>query len=211
MTYTPINWQTGDTITAEKLNKMDNGWGLQESQLFSETVTTVAGQYGNEGQLTYSSLVSSSELPVTFDGVDYQCPLIDVNGLNGYGGVTSEWNYDFSVFPFALVSSSVNGNILGTENAGTHTIAVAGQSIVTSSDFDAAVNSCITITASPVIECIENETTVDDVSGKLAFFNRGGSTYIIVSAGTSCTVMPEPSGFTAHFGRDDGLFYIITN
>lgn len=209
MTYTPINWQTGDTITAEKMNKMDNGWGFENTQLFSETVTTVAGQYGNEGQLTYSSLVSSSELPVTFDGVDYQCPLIDVNGYNGYGGVTSEWNYDFSVFPFALVSSSVNGNILGTENAGTHTIAVAAQNIVTSSDFDAAVNSCIP--AAPVIECIENETTMNDISGKLAFFKRGSSTYIIVSAGISCTVMPEPSDFTAHFGRDDGLFYITTN
>ena len=25
MAYTPTNWQTGDTITAEKLNKLENG------------------------------------------------------------------------------------------------------------------------------------------------------------------------------------------
>lgn len=25
MSYTPTNWQTGDTITAEKLNKLENG------------------------------------------------------------------------------------------------------------------------------------------------------------------------------------------
>ena len=42
MSYTPINWQTGDIITAEKMNKMDNGWSVESSsqQLFSETVTT---------------------------------------------------------------------------------------------------------------------------------------------------------------------------
>jgi hypothetical protein len=25
MSYTPTTWQTGDTITAEKLNKLENG------------------------------------------------------------------------------------------------------------------------------------------------------------------------------------------
>lgn len=41
MIYTPINWQNGDTITAEKMNKMDNGWGIGEVELFSETVTLI--------------------------------------------------------------------------------------------------------------------------------------------------------------------------
>ena len=76
MAYTPINWQTGDTITAAKLNRCDNGWGYESTEILSETVTTAdtySGGYG-VGELAYSQFINSPTIVVTFDGTDYTCP-----------------------------------------------------------------------------------------------------------------------------------------
>ena len=162
MSYTPINWQTGDTITAEKLNKMDNGWSVSSTQLFSETVTTVSGEYGNEGELSYSGQVNAAEIVVTFSGTDYTCPVVTMNSGTGYGGVDSEWNYDFTDFPFALVFSP-GGNFLATETAGTYAISVNTKSIELSSDFQEAVSS-----ASGVFIAVENITTWQEIYDALA-------------------------------------------
>lgn len=209
MAYTPINWQTGDTITADKLNKMDNGWGYESTQLFSETVTTADDGNGNNvADLTYSQLINSPTIKVTFDGTEYTCPLIsNGRGDHFYGGFDLNGDPDFTTHPFFIYSGDVNQLI--TQTAGEHTISVVAQVVQASADFSTAVNSCIPATPSvPVIKCIENETSISDAVGKLAFFTRGSYTYIIVAASTNCTVIPEPSGFTAHFGRDSGLFYI---
>ena len=162
MSYTPINWQTGDTITAEKMNKMDNGWGVSSTQLFSETVTTVSGEYGNEGELSYSSRVTAAEIIVTFGGTNYTCQCVDISGVCGYGGVDSEWNYDFTDFPFALVFSP-EGNIFATETAGTYAISVAEKIIELSSDFRQAVSS-----VSGVFIATENATTWQEIHDALA-------------------------------------------
>lgn len=136
MAYTPVGWQTGDTITADRLNKMDNGWAFENTQLFSETVTTVAGPRGNRGELTYSSLVDAPTITVTFDGTDYTCPRIDLYGYYLYGGF-NEQGPTFTEYPFAIQSQSgING--IYTETAGEHTIAAAVPALQTSADFDAA-------------------------------------------------------------------------
>ena len=83
MAYTPINWQTGDTITAEKMNKMDNGWGVQNTQLFSESVTTSVyeGMSFATGTFSYSALISDESVVVTFNGTDYT---VARGGEDGY-------------------------------------------------------------------------------------------------------------------------------
>lgn len=141
MAYTPINWQTGDTITADKLNRCDNGWGYENTLLFSETVTTVAGQYGNEAQLAYSQIISDDEIVVTFDGTDYVCQNRETSTPNSnfFGGIDSSGNYDFSTYPFAIVSVLGPGNIVATETAGTHAIAAGTQSFDVSNSFVNAV------------------------------------------------------------------------
>ena len=116
MAYTPINWQTGDTITADKLNRCDNGWRVESTQLFSETVTTEAGEYGNEGMLTYSSQVSSPTITVTFDGTNYQCSVVKMGEGYGYGGVSSGWEYDFTTYPFAFVFSNGDSSMLSMQS-----------------------------------------------------------------------------------------------
>lgn len=141
MAYTPINWQTGDTITAEKMNKMDNGWGLQETQLFSETATTVAGEYGNETELTYINPITADSIIVTFDGIEYACSSVIVEGEEntyGYGGVDSSWSYDFSQYPFAIVSG-IGVNTFATQTTGTYTVAVTASDVVVGDNFSTAV------------------------------------------------------------------------
>lgn len=145
MTYTPINWATGDTITADKLNRCDNGWGVENTQLLSETVTTVDDGSANYGSLAYASLIDAATITVTFDGTAYQCAFID----GAYGAQWSDTlqGYDFSTYPFGIASwsdpSGAAGNDLYTETAGSHTIAVSVKAIEVSADFAEAVSATI--------------------------------------------------------------------
>lgn len=140
MAYTPINWQTGDTITAEKLNRCDNGWSVENTQLLSETVTTAAGEFGNYGMLAYASQMDAPSVVVTFDGTDYACNAVELTGATYYGGIGGS-GPDFSEYPFAIESAVSAGGPNGvyTQTAGEHTIAVAVSSVQTSADFGAAV------------------------------------------------------------------------
>lgn len=161
MAYTPINWQTGDTITAEKMNKMDNGWGVENTQLFSETATTEASEYGNEAVLTYSQLINAETITVTLDGNTYTCQRIQMSEGYGYGGVNSSWEYDFSQYPFAIVSD--NGeNIFATQTAGTHTVSAIVETVEVSDEFGKARGFWIDTEKITIAE--ETVTTSQDAS-----------------------------------------------
>lgn len=157
MAYTPINWTTGDTITAEKLNRCDNGWGVESTQLFSETVTTSDGGGVNYGVLSYASQIDSPTIIVTFDDTSYTCVATEDGENYLYGAPLGGQGPDFSDFPFAL-ESTTDGTNLFTETAGTHTIAAVGNAIATSSDFSAAVGKCL-----PILKVELGKTTFQEV------------------------------------------------
>ncbi len=218
MAYTPINWQTGDTITAEKLNRCDNGWGVGSTQLFSETVTTVASPYGNEAQLAYSQIISDDEIVVTFDGTDYVCQNRDTSTPNSnfFGGVDSSGNYDFSTFPFAIVSVLGPGNIVATETAGTHAVAAGTQSVDVSQDFEMAVGACVDTSTVPM-ECVSQATTYADMAqafsdGRILFFKPYASAtnmYIVVGfTSSNVTFIPSDSSVTATI--TNGIFTVTS-
>lgn len=170
MTYTPINWQNGDTITAEKMNKMDNGWGVESTQLFNETVTTSDEGGINYGVLLYASQIESPTIIVTFNGTSYTCDATEEDGVYLYGAPFGEQGPDFSDFPFAI-ESTTEGNNLYTETAGANTLAVVGASLQTSADFTAAVSSIVGGAFYPLVL---GETTWRQVvnamaAGKLVF------------------------------------------
>lgn len=205
MSYTPIGWQTGDTITAEKLNKMDNGWSVQNTQLFSETVTTESSEYGNEGNLAYTEQVSYSTISVVFNNTAYTCNrvLVDENSY-GYGGVDGGWSYDFSVYPFALVFTEADGNIIATETAGTYTISVESNTLQISSDFNNAVNKCVDTSRMPLF-CISGVTAYDDMAGSydqgiMMYFHADSKCFYITQVTyNGVQFIPESPHVTATF------------
>lgn len=197
MAYTPINWATGDTITAAKLNRCDNGWGYESTQLFSETVTTEDNGSGiYEGQLAYSQLITADTITVTYDGNEYTCPSI---GAGEYGAPYNDGNPDFSEFPFNLYA---NGETyITTQTAGTHTVTASAGGVEVSADFNSAVNACVDASALPM-RCVHEVTTYDEMlsakeAGRLLYFYSGSSMHIIVyfsEAESETAVQALPAG-----------------
>ena len=211
MAYTPINWQTGDTITAEKMNKMDNGWGVQNTQLFSETVTTVdTGQGFSAGALTYSTLISASTLVVTLNGTDYICPRIDSGGSYFYGGFDGA--PDFTDYPFIIYSTS-GLNQLITQTAGTYTVSAKVDDLEVSDQFVTAVKK-----ANPVIApmlCVDGATTFDEMQqaredNRLLYFYSYGDCHFIsgfsgIESETAVSAIPQGVQDIQTYGfTDDG-------
>lgn len=163
MSYTPINWQTGDTITAEKLNKMDNGWSVTggTTTICDETVTTVddGGMYA--GQLSADS-ISASNITVTYDSTIYQC------AKDGDGGYGDDVNFTFSDYPFRIESDG----FIVTETSGAHTVKIEAveSSADISTDFVTAVSAAL-----PLLRIVQYETTWQQVydaisDGKIAYY-----------------------------------------
>lgn len=101
MAYEPINWQTGDIITAERLNRMDRGWDVIKTELFSETVTTEDTGEGYSGADLPYHQISADTITVIYDGTEYVCPRIDVNGDYFYGGGDALGPV-FTEYPFCI-------------------------------------------------------------------------------------------------------------
>lgn len=126
MAYEKQTWTTGEVITQEKLNHMEdgiedgvNGYECTETseELFEETVKTGGG---SPAHLTYSTPITATYLRVTFDGTVYTCPRIDIVGYVYYGGYNGR--PDYSEFPFAIQSSNDGNNFIFTNEAGEHTV-----------------------------------------------------------------------------------------
>jgi hypothetical protein len=163
MAYTPINWQTGDTITAEKMNKMDNGWSVSSSAttLCDETVTTVddGGMY--DGQLSISSITSPT-ITVTYDGTPYQCT------QDGDGGYGDDPNFTFSDYPFRIESDG----FIVTQTGGAHTVKIEATvtSVETSDQFADAVASVIPVFQITIEVTAWQEAHDAMASGKLCYY-----------------------------------------
>lgn len=162
MSYTPIGWQTGDTITAEKLNKMDPGWSVETATqtLCNDTITSVddGGMYGD--QLSVASITADS-IVVTFDGSTYQC---DKDGDDGYG---DSIDFTFATYPFRIESDGW----ITTETGGSHTVKVEAD--VTTYDASTAFTGVVN-SIGPVFRAYANTTTWQEVhdavkAGKIVY------------------------------------------
>lgn len=220
MAYTPVGWQTGDTITADRLNRMDRGWGYEATELFSETVTTAeqGGMYG--AALAYSETIDADTLTVTFDGTEYVCSRIDKFGNHFYGGF-SEQGPVFTECPFYLVSNR-NGNTVYTETASTHTVAASVASLQTSADFDAAVSMASPIDASLLpFRCVPDVTTYAEMeaavdAGRLLYFYpySSGGLHLVMSfqneaSETAVTAYPEGQANVETYGFNSDMVFSV--
>lgn len=207
MTYTPINWQTGDTITAEKMNKMDNGWSVESTQLFSETVTT-AGDGMYSAELDYSGTIDDDSITVTFDGTEYTCQRIDAFGQYYYGGFTVQGPV-FTEYPFAILSDNGTNKVY-TETASTHAVSVTAGTVETSSNFR---NAVLSVGALPML-CVSDVTYLSEIEDAIAagqlvyFWTSSHGCFFITKVGRPFTIFPESIEVTATYDNT-GLLIII--
>lgn len=159
MTYTPINWQTGDTITAEKLNRCDNGWSVTSGTITfaNETITTELDGDINFAELTTTQIIDSDSVKVTFDNTEYNCPNLGSGNASYYGAA----GMDYSTYPFCLYYDGY----IECETGGSHTVEVEGTatSIDTSDNFTAAVQE-----STPLLRIVQGTTTWQQVYDAIA-------------------------------------------
>lgn len=218
MSYTPINWQTGQTITAEKLNKMDNGWSASTTQLFSESVATVYDEGLAWGDFTYRAQITADTLVITFDGTEYICPRIP-NEFGDYYGANLDSEDPFIEYPFYFMSDAGGYNLIATQNEGTYTVTVAASSTDVSSDFASAVNEAVQLPDTSMIPllCVSGETTAIDMetaynANRLMYFKTATGCYFISYVDAlrgTIYFFPEKSGIAVGFSN--GIFTVTVN
>ena len=181
MTYTPINWQTGDTITAEKMNKMDNGWAVENTQLFNETVTTTdTGEGFATGSLVYRfQQEPPAEAVITFDGTDYVCTRTP-DYL--YGAPFTGETPDFTEYPF-VIRAAPSGTWLTTQTAGTYAVALGVQAIEVSAAFSDAVNICVESPSIPFLPVAVFDGATDKTWDEIYGSFTGGSLCVVSGYG----------------------------
>ncbi len=179
MSYTPIGWQTGDTITAEKLNKCDNGWSVEttRSTVYNGSVTFSGSDVDLNLTTNDLSNTSGSEATITWNGTEYTCNCFDDSGYMTYG---SSYN-DYSAYPFSIYlnTDSTNTWYVATSAVGTYTVKIEAVSTTTevSNDFQAAVQTAQPF-QSPFFEVTIGSTTWQQVydamdSGRIPIIHSG--------------------------------------
>ena len=155
MSYTKTDWNIGDVITAEKLNKMedgiaDKGYSVEQSMkdLFVGNVTTESGDPYTVATILLDEPLYSApdEIEIVIDNITYTVSSkVTTNGGDiAYGGdMDAEGVIDFSEYPFLLIPSLGGGGFdLFTETPKTCTRISTPVSIVSaSSEFEVAVKS----------------------------------------------------------------------
>lgn len=161
MAYTKRTWSCGDKITADALNRIeqgiedayDKGYECTETRttIFDGTVTTVIDGSEAYGDVTTSDTVKSGDLiSVTFNNTEYELFATE----NKYGFVTvGASDFSFSEYPFALVFNSIP--FLCTPTAGTYSLKIVKIDIASTSTscFKAAVGEA----ARSVLSCKSSE------------------------------------------------------
>ena len=152
MAYTKTDWACGDKITAEKLNRMEqgivdaqNGYECVEgwATLTEETVTTTydSGMQANTGTLAYSQYIDVDKLKITFNGTEYELERTD--------GGPFIINYSSEDAPCSVETKDIIGTITNIlivpSEAGTYTvkIEVHEEPINTTECFEKAVNKVL--------------------------------------------------------------------
>lgn len=105
MAYEKHTWETGEVITAEKLNHIEDGFGLSSVPILDFTVTHGPSDTYTSA-LTYSELTSAL---TKFGNIGAPCfvriqngstPLMYYGRATRFGGTTSDWSIDyFSLYP----------------------------------------------------------------------------------------------------------------
>ena len=89
MSYTPTEWVNGDIITAEKLNKLEEGiqkinekkWAV----VFDDSITTTSNGVLIGGLFTPTASIAGDSILVKFEDIVYELPKVTLSSGTGYG------------------------------------------------------------------------------------------------------------------------------
>ena len=207
MAYTPINWQNGDTITAEKMNKMDNGWSASSGVVTLINSSVSADTEGVELELSGElSNEIGSEATITWQSVEYYCTCFDDGGYPAYGSSYG----DYTTIPFNIFYN--NGAwLVATSTAGTYSLKIEVSSTIVevSADFNMAVSKT---TALPLqlVNGVTTKAEIDQAFGKLIlFFIEGGYHFITNYNSATGDMGFVPSSQTVRASVSDGFFVVV--
>lgn len=201
---------SGGGVTPEIEAEIENAqWKTETTeQLFSETVTTVASELSDEAvaSLSYNSPISADTITVTFDGVEYICEkhIGTEDNIYVYGGFDG-----FTEYPFYIVSEHRGGNTaineIHTPTAGTHTVSVSTDVVVTTDTFKQAVNDIAGWKEESTEELFNESVTTVEESGVIsATLDYSGAIVsdplIVVFDGVEYTCPKNTSGGDTYYG-----------
>lgn len=156
MAFEPKTWACGDTITAQELNRMeqgiaeagqggDVGYECTEVKtiLFDGSLTTNSsgGAPFSMAQFTPTSQIDANSITVTIDGTEYELPKVTASFGTVYGEINGNTPL-FTNYPCAIVFSN-NTYFFCTPSDGTHQVNIASleEDIITTECFEKAVKS----------------------------------------------------------------------
>ena len=171
MTFEPKTWSCGDTITAEELNRMeqgiedasDKGYECTETEVtaFDGSLTTVSMSGFSGAPFVSSQPIDGNQISITFDGVDYELPKTVVDSDIYYGEIDSNGPI-FTTYP-CVIAVAQDSNYLFVASNGTYqlSITVTEKSVATTECFKSAVKSASTLLLKAVSE---DEISIEDIT-----------------------------------------------
>lgn len=183
--YEPTVWATGDVVTAEKLNKLENGvasggvYTESETVRFSGEVTT-AESYGDfMASLPGCDLSDApDQITVVFDGTEYTVNATLADDIVCYGVYSEESGVDFSQYPFFINAfTETSRTVFSTETAGTHSVVIKSVTKTVNSELQAVLP----------LRAVVGTTTLAELeeawgSGRLVYcIENGANIYFLLS------------------------------
>ena len=141
--YSKQTWKTGDVITQEKLNHMEDGistgggiYTYSEVSLFDGSVITAKQSEGvsfTSATITLQGDLPKSDISVTFNGQDYTLPYGYSERLGDYWGEVVNNTPSFTSYPLLIGLS--DHYLVVTPEAGTYSLKISNSSLVVNDNF----------------------------------------------------------------------------
>lgn len=153
--YTKQTWNTGDVITEEKLNHIEEGvstgggiYSVENVTYFDGEVTTEPGKGGmNFGYISIDNMTSKKELQITFNGEEYTLPYVaDSEERIGWGELDDNSQPAFSNYPIFVDypdGQDIQEVAVYTAGAGTYSLTIKDEDLQINSEFKEKINSVI--------------------------------------------------------------------
>lgn len=198
MAYTPTNWQTGDVVTAERLNKLENGvtsaqvYTESETVRFSGEVTALAQGGVNSAEIDCNLLDAPEQITVVFDGTEYTVDKVVGDDGAVYGIIENDMP-SFSQYPFCIYADTATPRaMLVTETASTHQVVIKTVTRTINSELQAALPFRAVVGTTTLAELEEAWG-----SGRLVYYIKdGGTIYFLLShINSEIVTYPDVSEF----------------